>query len=97
MSKKVYIFNWSFTEGRVPSRFKSASVTPLLKKDGLDPDDLSNFRPVSNVSLISKILERLVKEGINDHLDVIGTLPHVQSAYRRYHSTETVQKLFRIL
>ena len=86
----VNILNRSFSKGQVPRRFKSAVVTPLLKTEGLDPDDLNNIRPVSSVSLISKILERLVEERINDHLDVIGTLSQVQSAHRRYHSTETV-------
>ena len=80
----------SLSEGKVPERFKSAVVAPLLKKEGLDPDDLSNFRPISNVSLLSKMLERLMSQRLNDHLDVINTLPAVQSAYRRYHSTETV-------
>ena len=72
--------------------FTSAVVTPLLK-DGLDPNDLNNFRPIPNFSLISKILEQLVKEHKNYHLDVIGTLPqvpHVQSAYHHYHSTEII-------
>ena len=52
------------SEGQVPHHFKSAVVTPLLKKDGLDPDDLNNFRPISIISLISKILERLVQSSV---------------------------------
>ena len=75
------------SEGKVPKCFKLAIVMPLLKKEGLDPDDLSNFQPISNVSLLSKTL---VSERLIDHLDVINTLPDVQSAYRQYHSTETV-------
>ena len=48
----------SFNEGCFPARFKIASVTPLLKKKGLDRDDSSSYRPISNLHTISKILER---------------------------------------
>ena len=72
------IYNKSLSEGKVPEHFKSAIVTRLLKKEGLDPDDLSNFRPISNVSLLSKMLEQLVSERLNDHLEVINTLLAVQ-------------------
>ena len=73
----------------MPSRFKMAVVTPLIKKEGLVVDDLMNFRQISNVSLVSKMLERLVCQRKNIHLQNIGTLPPVQSAYRRCYSTET--------
>ena len=56
----THTFNRSFENGYVPSKFKNAVVTSLLKKAGFDVDDPSNFRPISNVSLTSKILERLV-------------------------------------
>ena len=85
----AHIFNRSFENGYVPSKFKNAVVTPLLKKAGLDVDDPSNFRPISNVSLTSKILERLVWSRLDVHLNRIGTIPSVHSAYRRNHSTET--------
>ena len=85
----VKIFNRSFTEGYVLIRFKMAVVTPLIKKEGFDVDDLTNFWPISDVSLVSMMLERLVCQRMNTHLQNIGTLPPVQSAYRRYYSTET--------
>ena len=50
----------SFCDGQFPSRFKIASVTPLLKKPGLDSDVPGNFRPISNLNNISKILERTI-------------------------------------
>ena len=64
-------------------------VTPLMKKEGLDADDLCSFRTNSNVSLVSKLLKRLMCERINIHLGKIGILQLVQSAYRRNYSTET--------
>ena len=39
---------------------------------------------------MTAILGHLATIYLNDHLDVIGTLPHVQSAFRHYHSTEAV-------
>ena len=85
----VKIFNRSFTEGYVPIRFKMAVVTPLIKKEGLDVDYFTNFLSISNVSLVSKMLERLVCQRMNTHLQNIGTLQPVKSAYRRFYSTET--------
>ena len=64
-------------------------MMPLIKERGLDVDDLYSFRPISNVSLVSKMLERLVCERINIHLGKIGTLPLGQSAHCRNYSTKT--------
>ena len=69
----AYIFYRSFENGYVPSKFKNAFVTPILKKAGLDVDDPSNFRPISNVSLTSKILEHLVWSRLDVYLNRIGT------------------------
>ena len=53
------IINHSLKSSVVPSAFKSAHVLPLLKKPTLDPNDLQNYRPVSNLPYISKLLERV--------------------------------------
>ena len=60
-----------------------------FKKDGLDCDNLSHLRPILNLSTISKLLERLVASRLRAHLESKGTIPAFQSAYRRYHSTDT--------
>jgi hypothetical protein len=52
------LLNASISSGVVPLSMKTAIVTPILKKPTLDSLDLKNFRPVSNLSLISKLLER---------------------------------------
>mgnify|MGYP000427493419 CR=1 FL=1 len=51
-----------------PNSMKHALVKPLIKKPSLDHNDLKNYRPVSNLSLLSKVLERLALEDLNDHL-----------------------------
>jgi len=50
--------NKSLTMGCFPAEFKKAIVRTLLKRDGLDFSDLKNYRPVSNLPFLSKLLER---------------------------------------
>jgi len=81
----------SLQSGRLPTSQKTAAaiVTPILKKSGLDPNDVKSYRPVSNLTFMSKVVERLVSCQVTEHLHKNGLLPPVQSAYRRGHSTET--------
>ena len=83
------IINDSLSSGIVPSSFKHALVKPLLKKCNLDNEVLKNYRPVSNLSFISKILEKIVSIQINKHLSTNKLLESHQSAYRKHHNTET--------
>ena len=69
--------------------FKQAIVHPLLKKPSLPDDDLNNFRPISNLNFISKILEKVVASRIQSHLLSNSLSSSFQSAYRMFHSTET--------
>ena len=48
-----------------------------------------SYRPISNLSVLSKLLERLVARQLLEHLNAARLLPDLQSAYRAYHSTET--------
>ena len=63
--------------------------SPLLKKQGLDQNILKNYRPVSNLPFVSKLLERVVLKQLNSHLASNNLLEKNQSAYRQGHSTET--------
>jgi hypothetical protein len=54
------LFNRSIATGQVPRCFKHAYITLIVKKAGLDNTDLSSNRPISNLSTLSKILERLI-------------------------------------
>ena len=85
----TYIVNYSLQEGSFPSCFKTAHVTPLLKKAGLDRNILKNYRPVSNLCDISKLIEKAVARQINEHIAHEGIFNENQSAYRVLHSTET--------
>ena len=89
------VFNNSLVSGVFPSVYKSALVKPLLKKMSLDPDGLKNYRTVSNLSFLSKVLERIVMSQLNEHLNHNNLLSPLQSPYRPNHSTETA--LLRIV
>ena len=83
------MFNASLLEGHLPLSQRHAIVTPLIKKQSLDPDELKNYRPVSNLTFVSKAVERLVSHQLIEYLDEHNLMPRLQSAYRRNHSTET--------
>ena len=85
----AYIVNLSLSTSTVPPELKLAYVTPLIKKVLLDPEILKNFRPVSNLAYISKLIERVVANRLNDHLSQNGLHECMQSAYKQMHSTET--------
>ena len=81
--------NASLQEGLLPVSQRHAIITPLLKKQSLDPTELKNYRPVSNLTFMSKIVEKLVSERLTCYLQANNLMPRLQSAYRRHHSTET--------
>jgi len=83
------ICNASFRQKMMPTSCKHAIVRPLLKKPTLDPDDLNSYRPISNLSFLSKIVEKVVDARLSGHASSNNLLPAFQSAYRPYHSTET--------
>ena len=85
----IDLFNSSLASGIFPQCFKSALVTPILKKKCLDHNDLNNYRPVSNLCFIAKILEKLVLSQVSSYLNSHNLYNTFQSAYRPGHSTET--------
>ena len=85
----AHIANQSFITGRFPQPLKCGLVTPLLKKPGLDSSDFKNFRPITNLTTVSKILERLVLSRVKSHLTSSPNFCSLQSAYRTSYSTET--------
>jgi len=68
---------------------KSAYITPIFKKADLDSSDARSYWPISNLSVLSKSLERLVSQQLVAYLRENDLLPDRQSAYRAHHSTET--------
>ncbi len=83
------IVNLSLSTATMPADFKEAILKPLLKKLILDPEVLKNFRPVSNLTFISKLIEKVVAVRMTDYMTVNNLQEKMQSAYRCFHSTET--------
>ena len=84
------IVNCSLESSTVPPSLKKALVRPLLKKPTLDQEVMKNYRPVSNLSFISKVIEKAAAAQLNSHLNENDR--YDQSAYQEFHSI--LQKLF---
>uniref|UniRef100_M3XIH2 Reverse transcriptase domain-containing protein n=1 Tax=Latimeria chalumnae TaxID=7897 RepID=M3XIH2_LATCH len=83
------IINTSLEEGYFPGALKRASVCPLLKQASLDPGELGNYRPVSNLPFLGKVIEKVVAGFLREHLDQFNFYDRFQSGFRPRHSTET--------
>ena len=75
--------------GKCPKFFKQAHVTPILTKSSLDKEVFKDYRPVSNLNFISKILERVVAVQLQNHLNEAGLMTGFQPVYNKGHSTES--------
>ena len=83
------IVNQSLSEGSIDG-LKIADVIPTLKDQKLDPNDFKSYRPISNLSFLGKITERVVLSRLNDHLNRNNLNIPQESAYKKFHSTETI-------
>ena len=89
LSPITSLVNKSLAEGIFPQIFKNAHVIPLLKKSSLSKDDMKNYRPVSNLCFLSKLVEKVVVSRIQSNLTASNASNPFQSAYKKLHSTET--------
>ena len=85
----VQLVNLSLKNGSMDS-LKSADIMPLLKGTSLDHNLLKNFRPVSNLQFIGKIIERVVLRRLNVYMTANNLEIPEQSAYKKHFSTETL-------
>lgn len=83
----TFIINLSITQGHFPREFKLAKVTPLYKKGSkLEP---GNYRPVSILCSISKVIEKVIFDQIDSYLSSHNLLYEFQSGFRKSHSTDS--------
>ena len=82
---------WVPSNTMSPDPFNRVATIYQRNRDrtNADHDELKNYRPISNLTFISKVIERLVVEQITRHLEDANLMPPLQSAYRCHHSTET--------
>ena len=74
-----HLCNLSMKSGVFPAQLKQARVLPLLKKPSLDPDVATSYRPISNLSYLSKLIERVVATRFAEHSSTNNLLPVQQS------------------
>ena len=88
--QKLYfeIVRMSLLQAVFPSSEKLACIKPIYKGKG-DIDNYGSYRPISNLSYLSKIIEKVVHEQTWDFLKQCNIISDEQSAYRENHSTET--------
>ena len=83
------MINLSLESGHIPIPLKVALIRPVLKNPTFDTNELQSYRPVSNLPVLAKILEKIVSVRLTAHISAHNLLDLNQSAYRKYHSTET--------
>ena len=81
------IINSSIRNGVFPSEWKEAQITPILKKGAAT--EKSNYRPVSLLSVASKVCEMVVHDQLSEYFERNGLLPQDQHAFRKNRSTTT--------
>ena len=83
----AYLFNFSLRVGVFPDQWREAKVSPIFKKGSkLDP---GNYRPVSVLPAISKLMERIVHDQVYSYATTNDLLSPVQSGFRKKHSCQT--------
>ncbi|KAL5270292.1 hypothetical protein ACHWQZ_G001136 [Mnemiopsis leidyi] len=83
------LVNLSLSSGSMDG-VKLADIVPIIKGENLDPNILKNYRPVSNLTFLGKIIERVVLNRLNSHLTSNNLQCPNQYAYKKNHSTETL-------
>ena len=83
------IIKSSLHTGQFPQVMKHAIVRPLLKKSNMSLCNLGNYRPISNINFLSKVLEKVVVRQIVGDMNSQGIHDPLQSAYKNGHGVET--------
>jgi retron-type reverse transcriptase len=83
----LYIINLVLATGIFPDNLKQSRVTPIIK-DG-DKSECGNYRPISVILAIAKVLEMLISDQLALYLNDNNIIVKQQSGFQKYHSTET--------
>ena len=81
----VHIFYNSMQTGIIPEALKVSQIIPIYKAD--DPSEFTNYRPISILHILLKILEKVILKRLLDFLTKQDTLNHSQFGFTKHHST----------
>ena len=87
------LFKKCISESCFPSSWKIASVVPVFKNSG-ERSDPQNYRPISLLSVISKVFESLISSSLTNHLESLKLLSDHQYGFRSGRSTADVLTVF---
>ena len=85
----TWMVNLSLSTGTMPEALKVAELVPTVKKPNADYEQFPNFRPISNLKMVSKVIEKMAAMQLMDHVTTHHLDEWFQSAYKLHHSTET--------
>ena len=85
----LFIVNDSLKTGMFPEILKSALVRPVIKDESGDTECYKNYRPISNLTFLSKVIEKSVHKQLEDYLKKHNLHAELQSGYKSHHSCET--------
>ncbi|KAL5247937.1 hypothetical protein ACHWQZ_G017192 [Mnemiopsis leidyi] len=85
----LFIVNDSLRTGRFPTGLKNALVRPVIKDKGGDVNSFKNYHPISNLTFLSKVIEKCVQKELSAYLEANNLHASHQSGYRANHSCET--------
>ncbi len=91
----LVLLNNCLKSGSIPDKLKMAMVTPVLKKPSLDASVLENYRPISALTFITKVMEELVLQQLQSFLADNQIFEKCESEFKSLHNTETA--LVRVL
>ncbi len=83
------VINVSFESGVFPDPLKEAIISPVIKKQNLDSNTLQNYRPVSNIKVLAKVVEMAASSRLTEHMNNNNLTEKFQSAYKPLHLTES--------
>ena len=81
------IYNLSIHQGRFPTLWKKANITPIWKGKG-SKNDPNNYRPISILPIVARIFERLIANQLYNHCNLHGLIPEQQFGFRKRSSCE---------
>ena len=86
-SSLTQIFNQSLLTGGFPDDFKVAIMSPIFKSES--KLECNNYRPISVLSAVAKVFEKLISDQLSKFLETRGILKQQEAGYRKKNSTET--------